>query len=74
MARAGLGKLAPAAGESLPDPSGSVDRVRALAEAGQSLRSIAREIGGVSHETIRAALRRAPIAPESAHTGDSGHL
>lgn len=40
MARAGLGKLAPAAGESSPDPSGSVDRVRALEAERQSLVSL----------------------------------
>ena len=40
MARARLGKLAPAAGESLPDPSGSVDRVRALEAERQSLVSL----------------------------------
>jgi predicted NBD/HSP70 family sugar kinase len=40
VARAGLGKLTPAAGESLPDPSGSVDRVRALEAERQSLVSL----------------------------------
>jgi predicted NBD/HSP70 family sugar kinase len=40
VARAGLGKLAPAARESLPDPSGSVDRVRALEAERQSLVSL----------------------------------